>query len=122
MVQEKTKKQRKPPTKKPFEQLTITDNYMFGAVMRDPKLCKPLLEMILKCKIREIRFPTIEKSIEAGYQTRGIRMDVYVEDDENTVYDVEMQPTRKRHLAKRFRYYQGMIDTDIMQKSRILGN
>ena len=29
---------------KPIEQLTITDDFMFGAVMRNPKLLKPLLE------------------------------------------------------------------------------
>ncbi|MBQ9412610.1 MAG: hypothetical protein IJU29_05875 [Oscillospiraceae bacterium] len=32
---------------KTLEQLTIVDDFMFGAVMRDPKLCKPLLEMVL---------------------------------------------------------------------------
>ena len=30
---------------KPTDALTITDNFMFGVVMRDPKKCKPLLEM-----------------------------------------------------------------------------
>ena len=28
---------------KPIEELTIVDDFMFGAVMRDPRLCKPLL-------------------------------------------------------------------------------
>ena len=30
---------------KKLEELTITDDFMFGAVMRDPRRCKPLLEL-----------------------------------------------------------------------------
>lgn len=37
-------------------------------------------------------------------------MDVYVEDDNNTVFDIEMQTTKQKDLPKRSRYYQGMID------------
>ena len=67
--------------KKPFDELSITDNYMFQAVMRDPKLVKPLLEMIFEKKIRNIEIIEQEKTIETGYDSRGIRMDVYVEMD-----------------------------------------
>lgn len=102
--------------KKPFDELSITDNYMFQAVMRDPKLVKPLLEMIFEKKIRNIEIIEQEKTIETGYDSRGIRMDVYVEDDENSVYDIEMQASKKSHLGKRFRYYQSAIDVDIVNK------
>lgn len=44
----------KQQTKKPFEKLTITDNYMFQAVMRNTKYVKPLLEMVIGKKIRKI--------------------------------------------------------------------
>ena len=70
---------RKSPTRKPFEQLTITDNYMFQAVMRDTKRVKPLLEMVLGKKIQKLEFVEIEKTVENGYDSRGIRMDIYVE-------------------------------------------
>ena len=111
-----TKPSRKPPTKKPFERLTITDNYMFQAVMKNERFIKPLLEMILGKKIRKIVVLEAEKLQETGYNTRGIRMDVYIEDDENTVYDVEMQGTNKRFFGRRFRYYQGAIDVDIVKR------
>ncbi len=108
--------EQKKRTKKPFDELTITDNYMFQTVMADPKYVRPLLEMVLEKKIRKIEVLTSEKTIETGYDSRGIRMDVYVEDDENTVYDVEMQASKRRFLGKRFRYYQGSIDVDIVNK------
>ena len=108
-------------TKKPFDELTITDNYMFQTVMADPKHVRPLLEMVIGKKIRKIEVLTPEKTVETGYDSRGIRMDVYVEDDENTIYDVEMQASRKRFLGKRFRYYQSSIDVDIVNKGDDFG-
>ncbi len=114
-------KDKNPVVKKPFDELTITDNYMFQAVMRDPKNVKPLLEMIIGKKISRIDVAEQEKTVETGYNSRGIRMDVYVEDDEDTVYDIEMQASKKRHFDKRFRYYQSAIDVDIVNKGESVG-
>ncbi len=102
--------------KKSLEELTIADDFMFGAVMSDPKRCKPLLEYILNVKIGKIEYPELQKEIDKRYQSKSIRLDVYVEDDENTVYNIEIQTTNKRNLAKRMRYYQGMIDLNIIDK------
>lgn len=102
--------------KKPFEELTITDNYMFTTVMCKAERVKPLLEMVLNKKIKKVVFVEAEKTQETGYRSRGIRCDVYIEDEENTVYDVEMQASKKRHLGKRFRYYQSAIDVGIVSK------
>ena len=67
---------RKRPERKVFDQLTITDNYMFEAIMRDPERVKPLLEMVIEKKIRKIILVETEKAQETGYLSRGIRMDV----------------------------------------------
>ena len=79
---------------KPIEELTITDDFMFGAVMRNPKYCKPLLERTLGVKIRKIEYPELQKAFSERYASKGVRLDAYVEDDAGTVYDVEIQ-TRK---------------------------
>lgn len=89
---------------------------MFGAVMSNKELCKPLLEMILQKKIKDIQYPELQKSINLQYDARSIRLDVYIEDDENTVYDIEIQATNEKNLPKRSRYYQGMIDLNIINK------
>ena len=101
---------------KPIEKLTIVDDFMFGAVMRNPKHCKPLLEMILGVKIRQILYPELQKTIDARYGSKSIRLDVYVEDEAGTVYNVEIQTTDKKNLPKRTRYYQGIIDLHILEK------
>lgn len=60
--------------KKPFDELTITDNYMFQAVMKDPKHVKPLLEMVFEKRINKVVVLEQEKTIETGYDSKGIRM------------------------------------------------
>ena len=47
---------------------------------------------------------------------KSVRFDIYVEDGNNTVYNIEMQTTENRNLPKRTRYYQGMIDLNILEK------
>lgn len=101
---------------KPIEDLTITDDFIFGIVMRDPSKCKPLLEMVLGVKINKIEYLEPQKSIAERYESKSIRLDVYVSDDVGTVYDVEIQTESKKSLPKRTRYYQGMIDLHILEK------
>lgn len=110
------KKEEQMMKPKSFEQQTIKDDFMFGAVMRDPKRCKPLLEHILGVKIKEIKYPELQKVIDNAMEAKSIRLDVYVEDADNTVYNIEIQTTDKKNLPKRMRYYQGMIDLNIISK------
>ena len=99
-------------------ELSLSDNFLFQKVMRNKRLCKKLIEKILQIKIRDITYPEEEKTIQMGMDAKSIRLDVYVEDDKGTVYDLEMQTTSgpKQELPKRTRYYQGMIDMNLIEK------
>ena len=101
---------------KSFEELTITDDFMFGVVMGDPKNLKPLIEYILGVKIARIEYPERQKTIEANPDCKGVRLDVYCEDDEKTVYAIEIQTSDEKNLPKRIRYYRDMIDINILDK------
>ena len=101
---------------KAYEELEIRDDFMFGVIMRDPKYCKPFLETILGIKIRKLEYPESQKTIDLSAGAKGVRLDVYVEDEKNTVFDMEMQIHVKRNLPKRMRYYQGMINLNILEK------
>lgn len=103
-------------SEKAIEKLTIKDNFIFGAVMRNPEKCKALLECVLGIKIRDIDYPELEKTIDKTIEAKSVRLDVYVEDEFNTIYNIEMQATDKKNLPKRTRYYQGMIDLNIIDK------
>ena len=39
---------------KPIEELTFTDDYMFGHVLRNPDICKELLERLSHIKIEKL--------------------------------------------------------------------
>ena len=102
---------------KPIEELTFTDDFMFGRVMQNPEICKGLLERLLEIKIDKIEYPVLQKTISPHYKSKGIRLDVYVEDS-NRVYDIEIQNVLDENLAKRTRYYQSMMDIDLLLKGK----
>ena len=100
---------------KPIEELTFTDDYMFGYVMRNEEICKGLLERLLQIKIERLEYPELQKSISPYYEAKGVRLDVYVKDSDK-VFDIEIQNGKKLNLGKRCRYYQSMIDIDNLLK------
>ena len=107
---------------KQWEELTIQDNFLFQKVMQNQRICKYLIEKILGIRIEKITFPEGEKSIDNRYDSKSIRLDVYVHDENGHVYDIEMQCTNgsEGELPKRTRYYQGMIDMDELKKRAVL--
>ena len=100
---------------KRWEDLDITDDFIFTRVMRNKKLCRTLLEMILKVKVGRIRFLTSHHAIQIDPNAKGIIMDVYLK-DENKVINVEMQASNHGDLPRRARYYQAAADIDTTPK------
>lgn len=81
----------------------------------NPDIAKELLELILGFPIKKV-IPQKQKAIDITVDGRGVRLDVYLDDEEGTVYDLEMQTTKKKNLPKRTRYYQGMIDLELIRR------
>ncbi len=105
---------------KKYEELTFTDDFMFCKVLTtDLELCRDILQLLLDIPIREVRLSESQKAIEITSEGRGIRLDVYVEDENNTVFDLEMQTSVRDDLPKRSRYYQGMIDLDMIERGAL---
>ena len=100
---------------KRWEDLDITDDFIFSRVMRNKKLCRTLLEMILKVKVGKIKFLTSHHAIQIEPNAKGIIMDVYLK-DENKVINVEMQTSNHGDLPRRARYYQAAADIDTTPK------
>lgn len=96
-----------------WERATLADNFIFCKVMTaNPDLCKELLELLLNIKIERIEIPVAERSFKVDYDSKGIRFDVYVKDGTGRCFDIEIQTTNRTNLAKRARYYQGLMDVD----------
>lgn len=78
---------------------------MFSVIMRNPKFCKYFLERILGVKISYIEYPKSQETIDISADAKSVRLDIYVEDGKEIVYNVEMQITENKNLLKRTRYY-----------------
>ena len=102
-----------------WEELGISNDFLFGKVMQNPELCKELLQRILPdLNIDHIEYPELQKSIQPDMDAHGIRLDVYIKDDKEIVYDIEMQVSDTKELPKRSRYYQSVIDLQFIDKGQ----
>ena len=90
---------------KSYDELTIQDNFIFQKIMRNKRICKQTLERLLNIDIKDISYPEEEKTIDVRLDSKSIRMDVYVNDDKGTIYNIEMQTSKDmEELVKRTRY------------------
>lgn len=69
-------------------------------------------------KIDHVEYPEAQKGIRPDVDAKSVRLDVYVKDGEGTVYDIEMQAVDTRELPKRSRYYQSMLDLQLIDKGQ----
>ena len=96
---------------KRWEELTITDDFMFSQVMKDKEICKEVVETILGVKVGKIKFLTSQHEIEITLEAKSITMDVYLR-DEKKIINVELQNGHRLELPKRSRFYQAAADID----------
>ncbi len=114
-----------------WDSLTFVNNYVFQEVLKNKNLCKYLIEKILHIQIKDIRYLVAERQINsARIGSKSIRLDVYVENVEGTVLDIEMKVTGGRStiysgkdettvirsLPLRTRYYQSLISMDMLKQ------
>ena len=100
--------------RKTLQDLTIKDNFLFGAVMRVEENCKGFLEMVLGFPIARV-VVSKEKSIIYHPEYKGVRLDIYAEDENHTHYNVEMQVRKKKSLGKRSRYYHSQMVMEYLE-------
>lgn len=99
--------------KKKLKELTLKNNFMFGAVMADKENCRLFLEMTLGFSIAKIEICS-EKNIIYHPEHKGVRLDIFAKDENSTHYNVEMQMIRKFGLGKRVRYYHSQMDMEML--------
>ena len=94
---------------KPWSELTIADNFIFCKVMQDENLCKGVLETLLGIKVEHVEYLRTENPLENFYDSRGIRLDVYVKDS-GRIFNIEMQTGNYDDILLRARYYLSSSD------------
>ena len=103
-------------TQKPFEDLTISDDFMFCKVMECEPICKEFLEMLFGTKIEKITYLSSQNTVTANSGAKSVRLDVLVQDKTGTSYDIEMQVGNEYNIPKRMRYYQAVLDVAFLDK------
>ena len=120
--------------------LPFTDDRIFMNVMRSPKICRALLELILPNKeIGAIRLkksdnPLIDnseidegadeslsvetqKTLKLEADAHGVRFDAFVESSKLWA-DIEMQTDNDSMIDKRARYYHANMDLDFLEQGQ----
>lgn len=100
-----------------WDSLSITEDFIFCKVFEDEELCKEMLEILLDIKIHHLEFSESQKEMRSAYSAKGIRLDVFTE-DENRVFDVEIQTVSKADIPLRTRYYHSTMDTSLLKKGK----
>ena len=103
-------------THEEYMHLPLSNDFMFGEVMQDEAISREFLEKLLDKKIQRIEYINTQDEIHNKYGAHGIRMDVYIEDGQGTVYNVEVQNVNQHNIEKRARYYQSLIDSRLLEK------
>ena len=103
------------PERKLLKELNLTDRFLFDEVIEDPQTHQDMLSIIFGWEIPLLTKNETEKEMRVSPQIRSVRMDVFSMDEEGTVYNTEMQDKRKSDLAKRSRYYQAVLDTNLLE-------
>ena len=97
----------------------ITDDFIFGKIMLKEANCIDLLECLTGNRIESVSTVVSQKAVRITSDSKGVRYDIYVEDDKNIMYDAEMQnyteTTSAKNLPKRSRFYQGIMDSDVAE-------
>lgn len=98
-------------SKKSYDELFFTDDFLFSKIMRNPEIAKGVVENLLGIKVGKIEFLSSQYSIDEMYTGHGIRLDAYLEDSDKVI-DIEIQTVLKKDEGLRMRYYQSVIDID----------
>ncbi|MFI3201558.1 MAG: Rpn family recombination-promoting nuclease/putative transposase [Eubacteriales bacterium] len=104
-----------------WDNLTISNDFLFAKVMGEEEICKEVIEALLNVKVGKIEYVEYQKSINISYEAKSVRLDVYTQ-DENRMFNLEIQIENKKDLPKRSRYYQSMIDLNAIEKGEYYKN
>ena len=120
--------------------LPFTDDRIFMNVMRSPKICRALLELILPneeigaIRIKKSDNPFVDnseidegadenlsvetqKTLKLEADAHGVRFDAFVESSKLWA-DIEMQTDNDSMIDKRARYYHANMDLDFLEQGK----
>ncbi|MBT9777761.1 Rpn family recombination-promoting nuclease/putative transposase [Clostridium sp. MCC353] len=104
---------------KPLQDLTLLDRFLFSVAMEDSAIFESVLEIILGEDIHLLNSVQTEKELRTSPLLRSIRMDVYSMDEKTRIYNMEAQKKNTGNLPKRSRYYQALLDSNLLEPGSV---
>lgn len=106
---------------KKFQDLDLSNAFLFAAALEDADTCRMVLEMILGYPVGPIRVKA-ESNIFFDSKFRYVRLDIYASDEVTVEYDLEMQNSNQNNLPQRSRYYQAEMDVASLEPGQDFGD
>ena len=102
-----------------YEKLTIRNKFMFGKVTQNPVIAQKMADLLTPVEIGAVTETEREKFLQHRSSSKYVKLDMYLEDENGRVVDTEMQNKSNNKMVQeelplRIRYYQGMIDQEIL--------
>lgn len=94
---------------KTFQDLNLSNAFLFAAALENPETCQLVLEIILGRKIPKVKVHA-EHCVLMNPDFRSVRLDIYASDEVQVNYNLEAQNQNQGNLAKRSRYHQAEMD------------
>lgn len=98
-----------------LQELNLLDRFLFSVVMEDNETLEDVLEIILGYPVPLKDKAQAEKELRRTPLNKSVFFDVYGEDLWDIAYDVEVQKEDTKDLLKRTRYYNGMVDLNMLR-------
>ncbi len=84
-----------------------------------PEICLEVIRRVLpEKKIERIQMLNDQQTFASTYDAKSVRFDIYVQDDRQRRYDIEMQVVNEYNILQRARYYQSMNSIDAYEKGQ----
>ena len=104
---------------KPLKDLNLLDRFLFSQAADDPDTMRDMLEIILGREVVLKLLPQTEKEQRTHPLNRYVRLDVWAMDEEERIYNTEVQKEDTGNLPKRSRFYQALIDSNLLKPGEV---
>ena len=104
---------------KTLKDLNLLDRFLFSQAADDPDTMRDMLEIILGREVVLKLLPQTEKEQRTHPLNRYVRLDVWAMDEEERIYNTEVQREDTGNLPKRSRFYQALIDSHLLKPGEV---
>ncbi|WP_076459798.1 Rpn family recombination-promoting nuclease/putative transposase [Limosilactobacillus caccae] len=102
-----------------WEEAGLANDFVFNKVMLDKRITLEVLRRVLPAlHLKRVKQVVSQQEFTSSHDAKGVRLDIYVEDDQHNRFDIEMQVVDKHNLPQRIRFYHANLAMDCYEKGQ----